>query len=81
LILISKHGSNKTARTEATKNGSHNDVPNTGYKYCVKSTVLIMDAQKYVRGINRIVLDAHLIEMKNAVLFSCFIKQKKKTKL
>jgi len=56
---------------------AHNDIPNRGNRYCVKSTVLITDAQKYVSGINRVLLDVLLIEMKNAVLYSCFIKQKK----
>jgi len=64
----------QTARKEAKKNCSNNDIPNIGNQYCVKFTVLIMDAQKYVRGINRILLDVLLIETKNAVLFSCFIK-------
>jgi hypothetical protein len=67
-------------KKRSEKESSNNDIPNTGNKYCVKFTVLIMDAQKYVRGINRILLDVLLIETKNAVLFSWFIKQNK-TKL
>jgi len=70
----------QTAWKEAEKNNFVLTIFQIEEINIVLKLVLINDAQKYVNGINCIILDVLLIETKNAVLLSCFIKQKK-TKL